>query len=60
MKTIKEIVAHIAKLEGKKSEVSIGNLREVVGIISDLISRDPDALLALVNNGKRRAKKKKK
>lgn len=59
--TIKEIVKYIADREGKKIEVSVGNIREILAILSDLLV-DEDAVnmvfRTLVANGKRRAKKK--
>ena len=47
----------IAEREGKKSEVSIGNIREIVGIIADLLTND-EVYKCLVKLGKRRAKRK--
>lgn len=60
---IQELVKHIAKKEGLKKQVSVGNIREIVGIISDAIQiRDDGArtLDALYKNGIRRALRKKK
>lgn len=61
---IKELVTHIASQEGKKSEVKVGDIREIVGIISDVLyadlteGDDPQyQYKILVANGKRRAKK---
>ena len=54
---IKEIVTTIADLEGKKDNDSIGNIREIVAIISDMIFANPEILKSLLKNGKRRAKK---
>ena len=34
--TVKQLASAIAKAEGKKSEVSIGNIREILKIIADL------------------------
>ncbi len=62
--TLKELATLIAQKEGKKSQVRIGDVREILGIMSDLVSLSPqvalDTLNALVSNGKRRAKKKPK
>lgn len=58
MKTIKEIVAHIAKKEAKKSQVTVGNIREIVGIISDLCYKSEEVRDTIIINGHRRAKKK--
>ena len=60
---IKELVSHIAEQEGKLKEVSVGNIREIVGIVSDLLFSElfnggSEALKELYKNGSRRAKKK--
>jgi hypothetical protein len=59
-----ELVKHISEKEGKTSEVSVGNIREILGIVSDHIYNDFNGsnatILTLWENGKRRAKKKKK
>jgi hypothetical protein len=59
---IKELATHVAKLEGKKHQASIGDVREIIGILSDALIR-PDSIrtyMALVKNGQRRAKRKKR
>jgi hypothetical protein len=56
--TIKEICSAIAKSEHKRVQVSIGNIREVVGIISDLVSADCGVIRTLGKNGDRRARRK--
>jgi hypothetical protein len=61
--TIKDIVKEIASKEGKLKEVSVGNIREIVGIMSDMIFEDwgPNGVyINLYKNGRQRAKKKKK
>lgn len=67
IKTIRGLVNEIARREGKKSPTKIGNIREIVGIISDLsfeiaMDHDVDVLIdtILVENGERRAKRRKK
>lgn len=71
MKTLSALYQEIAKREGKLKEVSIGNIREIVGILSDLIyedsldcttrSRSSGGLYTkLLYNGTKRAKRKKK
>lgn len=61
---ISELVSHIAKKEAGKSNVKIGDIREIVGIISDLIFKDQQignnetTYLTLHKSGKRRSKKK--
>ena len=64
---IKELVSWIAKIEGKKREVSVGDVREIVGIVSDkiyLAYKESDTTLSsfitqLRLNGQRRSKRKK-
>lgn len=58
--TLKELYKTLTKIEGKKREVSIGNVRELVGIISDLVYEHLDLHELLYKNGKRRKLKKKK
>ncbi len=61
--TIKELVSKIAKLEGKKHQASVGDVREIVGLVSDEVfaSNDPVSfMLELSQNGKHRAKRKAK
>jgi hypothetical protein len=59
---ISDLVKHIAKHEGKKSQVKIGDIREIVGIISDLVyetyTQDLAMFFVLYQNGKRRARSK--
>ena len=57
--TLKELVSKIAKEEGKKHEAPVGDVREIVGLISDEIFKDPELGLKLAQNGARRAKAKK-
>ena len=42
-------------VEGKKSQASIGDIREILGILSDFLYSDPEVLLLLLANGKRRS-----
>jgi hypothetical protein len=51
---IKEIVKEIAEREGKTKEVSIGNIREILGIVADLLYVDDDTVIAVLSLGKRR------
>lgn len=58
---LKDLVSKVAKLEGKKHQASIGDVREIIGIISDLVWSNPqDVVVLLAKNGSNRAKKKKK
>ena len=60
MKTVKELQAELCKLEGGKDSISMGNAREVVSIISDLLYADSTLIALLVKNGERRSKLKRK
>ena len=39
--TLNDFVSKIARREGLKSQVTIGNIREIVKIIRDELARDP-------------------
>jgi hypothetical protein len=54
--TVTQLASKVAKTEGLKKQVSIGNVREMLAVLSDIITADPTALQALVDNGKRRAR----
>lgn len=59
--TIKQIVKEICKREGLKSQTSIGNVREIVGHLSDLIAdKYAEVVLPLYKNGLKRHQKAKK
>jgi len=58
--TIKELASLLAKKEGKKTQARIGEIRELLSLLSDLACADSNVLAALVINGQRRAKRKKK
>ena len=61
---IKDLVELVAEQEGKASEVSVGNIREIIGIVSDILAEEDgeigrvDTYSNLVKNGKRRSKAK--
>lgn len=55
--TIKFICSEIAKREGKKIQTPIGDIREIVGIVSDLIYAEDNVFEKLWNNGEKRAKR---
>jgi hypothetical protein len=59
---IKTIVQHLWVSEGKRIKVSIANMREIVGLLSDMMLKPggADVMQALIKNGQRRAAKKKK
>jgi hypothetical protein len=56
MKTLKDIASEIARREGKKKPARIGEVREVLGIVSDMVFEDPRIVSTLFSNGQRRAK----
>lgn len=68
-KTMRGLASEIAKREGRKSQVRIGDIREILGILSDMMeeaAEDPQLPIdqwpstILMVNGGRRAKRKKK
>lgn len=54
---LNEIYKQVAKLEGKKKQVSIAQIREIIGIISDLMLKHPKIISTLYRLGERRSKK---
>ncbi len=50
--TPNQLIKRICELEGKKKEVTIGNIREVVAAIRKIIQEDPSALTVLVKKEK--------
>lgn len=58
--TFKELANHIAKIESKRREVSIGNIREMLSIVSEVLAsgEGEETLKELIKNGKRRRAKK--
>lgn len=68
MKTINALVKELCKREGLKSQTSIGNVREVIGHLADIMrelaTEGPDRMEDLTGMlyqlGYKRAKKKKK
>lgn len=60
--TIKELVSEICKREKGKSNVKVGDVREIISIISDMCFEADGYHVEelLFNNGKRRALRKKK
>jgi len=66
--TIKKLASEIAKREGKKSQTQIGDIREILSILSDMINDEYEKLcnenksivVSLVENGMKRARKMRK
>lgn len=59
---LKKLASEIAKREGKKSQARIGDIREILGILSDIFQADEECELinAFHEAGSKRAKKVKK
>ena len=53
--TFSALASKVAMVEGKKSQAAIGDIREILGILSDFLYSDPEVLLLLLANGKRRS-----
>lgn len=65
IKTIKALASAIAKTEGKKSQARIGDIREILSVLSDLLVEERSGMeskifTCLYINGLKRAKKKAK
>lgn len=67
--TLRSLASQIAKREGKKSQARIGDIREILGILSDIILEESqkngaqsieDLFIEVVDHARKRAKKKKK
>lgn len=62
MDILKKLASEIAKREGKRSQARIGDIREVIAILCDVIHEDEscDLINAFHTAGSKRAKRKKK
>jgi len=58
IKSVTELAQRIAKIEGKKKELSLPQIREVIAIVSDLSQSNPEIFALLTKNGERRLKRK--
>ena len=56
---IKELASLIAKREGRKSQVSVGDIREILALLCDLYYADPVALIDLFSKHAQKRNKKK-
>lgn len=54
---IRELASKIAKIEGHKSQTRIGDIREILAILSDLSLTSPEAIHCIVKNGVTRSKR---
>lgn len=57
---IRQLASIIAKKEGHKSQARIGDIREILSILSDLSYNSPDPIQVIIQNGINRAKRRKK
>ena len=57
--TMKELASKIARIEGRKTQARIGEIREILAVISDIIYSEEraDVYDLLCKNGARRAKR---
>lgn len=60
MTTIQQLASAIAKKEGHKSQARIGDIREILAILSDMTYDSADVIQTLVKNGITRRKRMKK
>lgn len=58
--TMIEIASAIAKKEGHKSQSRIGDIREILGVLSDMSYDSPDVIQSIIANGIKRSKRRKK
>jgi len=56
----KEIALYIARKEKGKKQVNIAQIKEIVGIVGDLLYKKPLVVVTLINYGQARAKRKAK
>lgn len=54
IKSIRELCSLIAFKEGLKKQVSIGNVREIVKVISRFSNSNPEIIPLLIKNGKKK------
>lgn len=46
--TMKELIKKVCVAEGKKKEVSIGNIRETLKVLAEILAKDNEALHAFL------------
>jgi hypothetical protein len=57
---LQKLASKIAKREGKRSQARIGDIREILGILSDVMHSCPQTYQTLAVAGFKRAQKKAK
>lgn len=60
MESLKDVFSEVAEREGKKTQARIGEVREIVGIVADIMHEYPQVYQMLVIAGYKRSKRKKK
>lgn len=58
--TIKQLCNQLSKAEGKKHQASVGDVRELIALLSDMLYTDSQWMSlynTIVENGRRRSKK---
>jgi len=55
--TIKQLVSAVARLEGKKHEASVGDIREILSILVSLEAAGKGVAKSLIRAASRRKKK---
>lgn len=58
--TINKLISQITNREGKKSEVKVGDVREVISILAEIINEDTSALAAIIAYAEKKKKGPKK
>jgi hypothetical protein len=57
--TMKQLASELCKVEGLKHEMTIGDAREFLAKLSDKMYAEPTIASMLINNGAKRAKRRK-
>lgn len=52
--TIQKLASLIAKREGKKHQATIGDIREILKILKEIIAENPEAAFLLVSKPKKK------
>ena len=60
IKNVNDIARLIAAREGKKKSVNIAQIKEILGIMCDIVFEQPTAILRMVECGERRKSAKSK
>jgi hypothetical protein len=56
--TMSQIVVELCRREGKKKQVNIAQMREIVANLCDILVENHEAVITLMMNGAKRDKKK--